>query len=608
MKQLSKEDLTKTKTVTDLSLHPVAAFFKKCGLVESDFPRFRILIEVLHNQFDRNTCYIPLRVPTHAGFLYESFWRISKFLELPVAGSKKHRKFVELEWAIREQALLEEQEHPALTMISGEVECFACKTIFVPEVDLIDDTSVKITCPSCLQHWSVKIESKFFEKDQVVLLNDQYVKDPSTFNRHLGISQVLHSSLYFRSQFEERQDGSSLEWLFGDQTGLLQVSTTEAASFEAFVRSFINFVSLRYYETSPVGEARTSRLDQTEVSHKEVITSLTPIERMPEDVQAFPAPKASDITLLNDEQDLEQRLQKFRESRLKEAKELSSSPVTKSSSAPLAISASVVTLIFSGLGFFLYLQSQNAQTSLSKVERVSEEPLSLESLESEIILTEEVASENLSVMSTPSETIGKELETKEIAESKEVTEVKDVKVQEPKTPVAVAEEKPALIAVESETPQATQPTAVKEPNPVPNSEEANADQTKQAVVNSIYRQAAAHLRQSQFLEAADKFQEVIQLDPGHFSAHLNLGKSYFQNRRLEEAKKAFTSAQSIDASNAEVYRSLGLVHFYSREFGEALSAFEKYLSLDGAAPDRAQIEQLMAQMKSTLETSQSLLR
>lgn len=620
----SSDDKTSTKTITDIACHPVESFFQECGLKSADFLRFRALVELSTGNFDTNTCYIPLRIPQSRGFLFESFWRIAQTVEIPIAGSRQHRKFVELEWVVREQGLMEAHDHPALSMLSGEIECFACKSVFAGDAEVVDAQTIQVTCPNCLNQWSLKIDSPFFRLPKVSLLNDLYFKDPIEFNRCLNQPRILKSDRYFQTEFEERKGGSSLEWIFGEREIFIELPMSKALGFEDFVKSFINFLALRYFQTSPIGNQKTAELHDTEVFRRsEIEQALSGAEidlieknRAPVDDNIWAADGVFEIptTTLSESESLS--LQVFDEAPRREESEVTKKIDFKSrafgflrlnsQSRPTAIVSfvAVLALVFAFVGYFN--TRDFARASLVSIDRLDSEyglrpldlpPAGLAPKSIEDLLVSDQTSERL-----PSSTGEPKTELSQERSSTEDSTTEVASVPADPVPADEAIEPGAAKPNELQSQRLPSPTELKADEP------SQEEIARQAMISMLYRQGAAHLRQSQYLEAIKKFESLIELDPDHLSAHLHLGNAFFHTRRYHEARESFEAARALDKANSQIYRSLGLVHFYSRDFPKAIESFEGYLRLDVSANDRDQIEQLMAQMRSSLESSSSLLR
>ena len=96
--------------------------------------------------------------------------------------------------------------------------------------------------------------------------------------------------------------------------------------------------------------------------------------------------------------------------------------------------------------------------------------------------------------------------------------------------------------------------------------------------------------------------KVIELDPNDASAHCNLGNSYIDTRRLEEAEKSYRNAISVDTNCAEAHYNLGHKISQDGDLGEAILCyinaivsnskfFEAYISLGNVLRQNGEFEE-----------------
>ncbi len=83
-------------------------------------------------------------------------------------------------------------------------------------------------------------------------------------------------------------------------------------------------------------------------------------------------------------------------------------------------------------------------------------------------------------------------------------------------------------------------------------------------------------------KALPQFKAVIQLDPQHAEAHLNLGVLYANLNKLEDAEKEYKVALSLNSKLVEAYYNLGVFYeFYRKDTNQALTQYRKYVELGG---------------------------
>lgn len=267
---------TVAETVTEKTVHPVKQFLEACGADVSTFPVLKFVVETQEKVFNNTQVYIPLRVPGRSGFVYESFCRISRVTEIPEAQSEKLRKFIEIEWRIDENPLLEAEHHAVFSFMSGEVECPACRALFIPDAQIVDDVSVRVTCPNCLHYWTLKVDSPALDSPTLVLLTDAFYKSPTTVRQNIETWTSSFSKenagdfqRFFPCEFNDWDKDSSLDWFFGDERGFTKKNAVEGGDFELISKSFINHLSLKYFKENE--QHLSSNLDKTEVHRKSEI-------------------------------------------------------------------------------------------------------------------------------------------------------------------------------------------------------------------------------------------------------------------------------------------------------------------------------------------------
>ena len=99
----------------------------------------------------------------------------------------------------------------------------------------------------------------------------------------------------------------------------------------------------------------------------------------------------------------------------------------------------------------------------------------------------------------------------------------------------------------------------------------------------IYLLAKLDQQAGDVAEAIRGFKTVSSLRPEFVAAPVNLGNSYLELNRLDEAQSSFMSALAIDKTSAAAYYGLGQVALSKRNYAEAVNYFQKSLDLAPAA-------------------------
>ncbi len=80
--------------------------------------------------------------------------------------------------------------------------------------------------------------------------------------------------------------------------------------------------------------------------------------------------------------------------------------------------------------------------------------------------------------------------------------------------------------------------------------------------------------------AADAYREVLDVDPGHIEAHVNLGRLCHEAGELGDAESLYRAAMELCPDDPVVIFNLALVLEDARRFEDACSAYQDVLELD----------------------------
>lgn len=563
---------TWSTTSTEKLEHPVREFLRECGVEVADFPRINFLIEINESIFKNTQVYIPLRIPGRPGVVFESYCRILRVSEIPSIPESSHRTFLELEWIIEETPLLEVEHHAVFSFLSGEVECLSCKHIFNPDPAILDDKSVKVSCPNCLHYWTIKVDSSALNSARLRLITDAFYKDPSKIQKSLAdwdLSKDARQSdesylQYFPIDFEGLQIEAPLDFIFGERLAFKIKSGRLNNDFEILSKSLINRLVFQYFR-SPNDSKYSSQLEKTDICRKSDV-QIKEEKRKRLHAEFFPAREFETIRSQPSESPFEQL--HFGNTQVKEMKWTAPArpePAREKNRMALFLSTAASLLLIGGIGFYFWSQRggefesemalKEKLDSLQNNELLKPEPKETElanrdadlpSLKTEILETKPVVKKEKTAKSSEEETI------KPVEESDTVKTLVMVE-KEPEKEEAQAGTKQELVLSKSE------------------GKSENRNLAKMALIDAGYRQGMLHLKLQQAKEAALEFEKVIQLDPGH----------------------------------TDSYRNLGLAYVYDRRFEDAITAFEKYLNLAGESEDRNSVEELLATLKDRVSLTEA---
>lgn len=553
--------ITETRTIplTDRFEHPVKDFLKKAGLEASQFPRLSFIFESDDPHLRTGRHYLPIRLPAQPGWLFESFYRVTRILEVPHAQAEGHRTFVQIEWEILEAPVVDELPHEAIPFLTGETLCTRCREVFTVDPEIVDATTVSIKCPHCLAKWNVQSRPELDLENHIEFLLDRFHECPTAFQKKVAEwrdgskgPEDLEYYEFFPIQFEKWSDSSSLDLLFENRSGWITYSNGRASGVDGLFRSFINDLALKFLSSQR--RSQNSELENTEIQRKSEITIQTktqtnttavarpramasefrPITKVSMDVSWNPTDSAGALA-----------------SPVRERQSFSSPEQTNKVFYYAAFT--LATLFFSLIGWNAF-QTANIQTFTRGAE-ILKQKLVLKSK------SFDATTQALTKAPEPKQEV-----KQEVKEEVKVSDKPTVAKKEPVQEETELQEEIPIEAVVVASQDSKTVRDIKESN-VANLEakrkEAEA-RLLQEKVEAGYQQGMLHLKLQQASKAAEEFEKVIDLNPKH----------------------------------VETYRNLGLAYVYDHRFDQAITAFETYLKLAGNSFDRESVQELLKGLKS----------
>ena len=541
----------------ELTLHPVLSFLHSCGLDVSQFPVITLLVETTEKHFRTHRVCIPLRLPTQPGVIYESFCRITRILEIPSTQSGSHRKFLEIEWTIIEQPQVEEDEHPAYSFLAGEIQCIACRDFFAPEPQIIDERSVNVVCPHCMARWTVNVDHPKRDQGIVELLLDLNRINPlklkSTLNDwEFQIVQANDSQYYkyFAYHCEALDQGSSLDWLFGEVKGWKALPSSPLRDFEALARSLVNHIVIHYFRTASFAP-HLNELEKTEIQRKTDVAVKKEQAPVQEISEASPAP--TNVAPM--------RTPSLTPSKPFQWKDFFSKM------AFACTGAAAVVFIYAILAQNISPKVPTIQnkTEISEVKPI-QIPEKIAAVENKTEVNE-VVEKKQAVAAAAKPAVQKKEPSKSIVATKE-KEFPKKEIQNHETPLSALQEK----------------------------------------IETTLRRAKFELSLQHSAEAIAEFKKVLELDPKNAIAYFHLGSLYIDEKQFNEATSALKTflqlAEKADPERSSAYLKLGIAYSYNKACQEdkkcesAIQNFESFLSLAATdSPARSQVESLIQALK-----------
>jgi cytochrome c-type biogenesis protein CcmH/NrfG len=101
-----------------------------------------------------------------------------------------------------------------------------------------------------------------------------------------------------------------------------------------------------------------------------------------------------------------------------------------------------------------------------------------------------------------------------------------------------------------------------------------------------------------YAEAVPYYETAVRLDPDNVDASTDLGTALYYSGRPDDALAQYERSLAIDDAHAQTLFNIGIVSFEGLgDAQQAIDSWERLLSTNPAYPDRARVEQLLAQAR-----------
>ena len=84
----------------------------------------------------------------------------------------------------------------------------------------------------------------------------------------------------------------------------------------------------------------------------------------------------------------------------------------------------------------------------------------------------------------------------------------------------------------------------------------------------------------EYEKSMELFRRIILLEPANYKAYYNLGISYYNLGRFEDALDAYKTAIKVNPNYKHGYYNIGLLHESTGDFQKAVEAYKKALEID----------------------------
>jgi tetratricopeptide (TPR) repeat protein len=125
-------------------------------------------------------------------------------------------------------------------------------------------------------------------------------------------------------------------------------------------------------------------------------------------------------------------------------------------------------------------------------------------------------------------------------------------------------------------------------------------------VNALTRLGNLYYDNGKFREAVDWYGRALELDPDNVSVRTDRGTSYWNLGEADPAIAEFNRSLQSNPTHAQTLYNLGVVYLHGKNNpAQARQAWEKLLATNPGYPDRARLEQQIAQLASSPATPSS---
>ncbi len=99
-------------------------------------------------------------------------------------------------------------------------------------------------------------------------------------------------------------------------------------------------------------------------------------------------------------------------------------------------------------------------------------------------------------------------------------------------------------------------------------------------VKKYFDDGMEYIKNGQYAQAKDKFEELMKLTPDDDKVYFQLGIVYSNLKEYNKARVMFQKVTELDSNNVEAYYEIALIHRNAEEYDKAKETFQKIAEID----------------------------
>jgi len=124
-------------------------------------------------------------------------------------------------------------------------------------------------------------------------------------------------------------------------------------------------------------------------------------------------------------------------------------------------------------------------------------------------------------------------------------------------------------------------------------------------INETFQMAIQNHREGNIVKAKNLYSRVLELDPNHENANINIGVIFQQLGEFQSAKKCYENVLKNNSKNIRAYTNLGVVFKNLEKIEEAIKCFDKAIEI---SPDSLEAQTNLGVIFQELEEDEKALK